>query len=57
MGRSGGVSITGEGTDATGVVLRALLGEEAKVTPARCFKFTVGHGVAVEYACKSEVIF
>jgi hypothetical protein len=44
MRRSGGVSITGEGTDTTGVVLRALLGKEAKVTPARCFKFTVGHG-------------
>ena len=47
MGRRGGIGIAGEGADATGVVLRALLGEEAKGAAAGGFELAVGHGGAV----------
>lgn len=44
MAWSVGISVLGEGTDATRVVLGTLLGEEPKVTTPRSFEFTVGHG-------------
>ena len=44
MAWSGGIIILGEGSDTTRVVLGTLLGEEPKVTAARGFEFTVGHG-------------
>ena len=43
MTGSRGISVPGEGTDATRVVLGTLLGEEPKTTAARSFEFTVGH--------------
>jgi len=47
VGRRGGIGIAREGADATGVVLRALLGEEAKGAAAGGFELAVGHGGAV----------
>jgi hypothetical protein len=44
MGRRGGIRIAGEGADATGMVLRALLREEAEVAAAGGFELAVGHG-------------
>lgn len=44
MAWSRGIIILGEGADTTRVVLGTLLGEEPKVTAARGFEFTVGHG-------------
>jgi hypothetical protein len=47
--RRGGIGIARKGTDATGAVLCALLGEEAEVTVAGGFKLAVGHGGAVVF--------
>ena len=44
VGWRGGIIVAGEGTDATGVVLGTLLGEEPQVAAAGSFEFTVGHG-------------
>jgi hypothetical protein len=44
VGSGGGVEVLGEGTDATGVVLGTLLGEESQVTGTGCFELTVRHG-------------
>lgn len=49
MAWSGGISVLGEGTNATRVVLGALSGEEPKVTAPGGFEFTVGHGDKVAW--------
>mmetsp|Transcript_16940 Transcript_16940/g.30735 ORF Transcript_16940/g.30735 Transcript_16940/m.30735 type:complete len:372 (+) Transcript_16940:253-1368(+) len=43
MGRSRGIIVLGEGSDASGVVLGAFLGEVSQVTTTGGFEFTVGH--------------
>ena len=47
MTRGGGIIVLGEGTNTSGVVLGALLGEESQVTAAGGFEFTMGHGEGV----------
>ena len=44
MAWSRSISVLGEGTDATRVMLGTLFGEEPKVTVPGGFEFTVGHG-------------
>jgi len=44
VGSSRRIGVLWEGAEATRVVLGTLLGEEPKVTAARGFEFTVGHG-------------
>jgi len=44
VGSDGLVGVLGKGTDATRMVLGALLGEESQVTTTGGFELTVGHG-------------